>query len=141
MKKRTNRFTSTLAITAFVQQIGEAFQEIGFLALKGHFLDAVLQEQLYREIRSFFELPSEIKSSYEVKDGGGQRGYTGFGKEHAAGRTVGDLKEFWHFGQDLNNKPFLKDNNIDAVPVEDSPLKKLIEELPFDAKDRTVVKN
>ena len=104
---------------AFVQQIGEAFQEIGFLALKGHFLDAVLQEQLYREIRSFFELPSEIKSSYEVKDGGGQRGYTGFGKEHAAGRTVGDLKEFWHFGQDLNNKPFLKDNYPDNLNVKE----------------------
>ena len=104
---------------AFVQQIGEAFQEIGFLALKGHFLDAVLQEQLYREIRNFFELPPEIKSSYEVKDGGGQRGYTGFGKEHAAGRTVGDLKEFWHFGQDLENKPFLKDNYPDNLNVKE----------------------
>ena len=104
---------------AFVQQIGEAFQEIGFLALKGHFLDTVLQEQLYQEIRSFFELPSEVKSSYEVKDGGGQRGYTGFGKEHAAGRTVGDLKEFWHFGQDLENKPFLKDNYPDNLNVKE----------------------
>ena len=28
----------------------------------------------------------------------GQRGYTS-GKEHAKGRTEGDLKEFWHFGQ------------------------------------------
>ena len=104
---------------AFVQQIGNAFQEIGFLALKGHFLDAGLQEKLYREIRSFFELPAEIKSSYEVKDGGGQRGYTGFGKEHAAGRTVGDLKEFWHFGQDLVNKPFLKDNYPDNLKVKE----------------------
>ena len=43
---------------------------------------------------------------------------------------------------DLNvARQFLKDNNIDAVPVEDSPLKKLIEELPFDAKDKQVVKN
>jgi isopenicillin N synthase-like dioxygenase len=39
---------------AFVQQIGEAFQEIGFLALKGHFLDTVLQEQLYQEFRTPF---------------------------------------------------------------------------------------
>ena len=43
---------------------------------------------------------------------------------------------------DLNvARQFLKDNNIDAVPVEDSPLQKLIEELPFDAKDKQVVKN
>tara|TARA_B100000287_G_scaffold161817_1_gene152633 strand:- start:475 stop:735 length:261 start_codon:yes stop_codon:yes gene_type:complete len=33
---------------------------------------------------------------------------------------------------DLNvARQFLKDNNIDAVPVDDSPLKKLMEELPF----------
>ena len=42
---------------AFVQHIGTAFQEIGFLALKGHLLDAALQEKLYQEIRNFFELP------------------------------------------------------------------------------------
>ena len=43
---------------------------------------------------------------------------------------------------DLNvARQFLKDNNIDAVPVEDSPLQKLIEELPFDEKEKQVVKN
>ena len=43
---------------------------------------------------------------------------------------------------DLNvARQFLKDNNIDAVPVDDSPLRKLIEELPFDAKDKQVIKN
>ena len=43
---------------------------------------------------------------------------------------------------DLNvARQFLKDNNIDAVPVEDSPLQKLLEELPFDEKAKQVVKN
>ena len=43
---------------------------------------------------------------------------------------------------DLNvARQFLKDNNIDAVTTEYSPLKNLIEELPFDAKDKQVVKN
>ena len=37
----------------------------------------------------------------------GQRGYTSFGKEHAKGQLAGDLKEFWHFGQDLP-----KDSNM-----------------------------
>ena len=42
---------------------------------------------------------------------------------------------------DLNvARQFLKDNNIDAVPTEDSPLKKLMEELPFD-NEKAVVKN
>ena len=43
---------------------------------------------------------------------------------------------------DLNvARQFLKDNNIDAVPTEDSPLQKLIEALPFDEKEKQVVKN
>lgn len=43
---------------------------------------------------------------------------------------------------DLNvARQFLKDNNIDAVPTEDSPLQKLIEELPFDEKEKQVIKN
>ena len=42
---------------------------------------------------------------------------------------------------DLNvARQFLKDNNIDAVPVDDSPLKKLLDELPFD-EQKQVVKN
>ena len=42
---------------------------------------------------------------------------------------------------DLNvARQFLKDNNIDAVPTEDSPLKKLLDELPFD-EQKQVVKN
>jgi len=43
---------------------------------------------------------------------------------------------------DLNvARQFLKDNNVDAVPVDDSPLQKLLEELPFDEKTKQVVKN
>ena len=39
---------------------------------------------------------------------------------------------------DLNvARQFLRDNNIDAVPTENSPLEKLIEELPFDEKRKT----
>ena len=43
---------------------------------------------------------------------------------------------------DLNvARQFLKDNNIDAVPTEDSPLKKLIDELPFNETKKPIVKN
>jgi hypothetical protein len=42
---------------------------------------------------------------------------------------------------DLNvARQFLRDNNIDAVPTENSPLEKLIEELPFDEKRKNPVK-
>jgi isopenicillin N synthase-like dioxygenase len=104
---------------AFVQHIGSSFQEIGFLALKGHFLEERLQEDLYREIKEFFALPTATKEAYEIEGGGGQRGYTGFGKEHAEGRTTGDLKEFWHFGQDLNAHPNLKGIYPDNIQVKE----------------------
>ena len=96
----------------FVSQLGTAFEEIGFVALKGHFLSSELMEALYSEIRSFFKLPLEIKKQYEVKGGGGQRGYTSFGKEHAKNRKVGDLKEFWHFGQYENPVSRLYPENL-----------------------------
>ena len=39
---------------------------------------------------------------------------------------------------DLNvARQFLRDNGIDAVPTQDSPLTKLIEELTFDEKPKT----
>lgn len=87
----------------FVNEIGKAYEEIGFVALKGHFLDEQLVENLYEEIRNFFSLPIEVKSKYEIPGIGGQRGYVSFGKEHAKGRSAGDLKEFWHFGQYVND--------------------------------------
>lgn len=86
----------------FVNEIGKAYEDIGFVALKGHFLDDSLVEELYSEVKSFFDLPVEVKEKYEIPGIGGQRGYVSFGKEHAKGKKEGDLKEFWHFGQYLN---------------------------------------
>ena len=37
-------------------------------------------------------------------------------------------------------RQFLKDNGIDAVPVDNSPLQKLIDEMPFDEKPKATVK-
>lgn len=90
----------------FVNEIGRAYEDIGFVALKGHFLDDQLVTNLYQEVRDFFELPLAVKEKYEIPGIGGQRGYVSFGKEHAKGRSAGDLKEFWHFGQyvDANSK-------------------------------------
>lgn len=83
----------------FVNQIGKAYEDIGFVALKGHLLDEALVDNLYKEIKNFFSLPLETKHKYEIPGIGGQRGYVSFGKESAKGKKEGDLKEFWHFGQ------------------------------------------
>tara|TARA_B100000902_G_C27299269_1_gene911855 strand:+ start:1081 stop:2031 length:951 start_codon:yes stop_codon:yes gene_type:complete len=88
----------------FVEKIGKAYQEIGFIALKGHFLTKNNIDNLYLQIKKFFDLPQETKNKYEFDGYKGQRGYTSFGKEHAKGKKEGDLKEFWHFGQFLDNQ-------------------------------------
>jgi len=105
----------------FIAEIGTAFEEIGFVALSGHFLSEDLVSNLYREIKKFFTLPQEIKDSYEIEGIGGQRGYTSFGKEHAKGRKEGDLKEFWHFGQYVENNPKLAAEYPANVTVNELP--------------------
>lgn len=101
----------------FIREIGAAFENIGFVALSGHFLSDELVEQLYAEIKTFFQLPQETKDSYEITGIGGQRGYTSFGKEHAKGKKEGDLKEFWHFGQYVEDNPKLEAEYPDNVMV------------------------
>jgi len=105
----------------FVNEIGKAYEEIGFVSLKNHCLDDNLVEKLYAEIKSFFALPTETKRSYEIEGLGGQRGYVSFGKEHAKGKKEGDLKEFWHFGQEPE---------LDANLSEDYPKNVIVNELP-----------
>lgn len=85
----------------FVQTLGNAYKNIGFVAVKNHGLSDVLTEKLYRSVKQFFALPEVTKKKYEIANIGGQRGYTSKGKEHAKGRTVGDLKEFYHVGQEI----------------------------------------
>lgn len=94
----------------FVESLGKAYEEIGFVALKNHRLSDALSSQLYQEVQEFFSLEEETKRLYEIEGMAGQRGYTGFGKEHAKGRNTGDLKEFWHFGQYVeDNDPIAKE--------------------------------
>ncbi|WP_340063326.1 isopenicillin N synthase family dioxygenase [Ascidiimonas aurantiaca] len=105
----------------FVNEIGHAYETIGFVALKGHFLSDELVERLYSEVRRFFDLPLDVKAKYEIEGIGGQRGYTSFGKEHAKGRKEGDLKEFWHFGQYVEDDPKLEAEYPDNVLVRELP--------------------
>src|SRR5680860_1094990 len=104
----------------FVNEIGKAFEDIGFVSLKNHFLSEDLSKELYKEVKAFFALPYEVKRKYEIEGLGGQRGYVSFGKEHAKGKKEGDLKEFWHFGQEPS---------ADANLIEKYPKNLKVEEL------------
>lgn len=105
----------------FVEELGKAYESIGFAAIKNHLLSEDLEKRLYDQSQKFFELPESVKLKYSGDGLAGQRGYTGWGKEHAKGKNVGDLKEFWHFGQYVPEN--LKQNF-------DYPENILVEELP-----------
>lgn len=105
----------------FVNEIGKAYEDIGFVALKGHFLDQELVDNLYQQIKDFFSLPTEVKRKYEIAGIGGQRGYVSFGKETAKGYKTADLKEFWHFGQYVENDPILDAEYPKNVTVNELP--------------------
>lgn len=88
----------------FIEALGEAFMNIGFVAIKNHGLSDELTKKLYAIFERFFSLPEGIKQQYEISEVFGQRGYIGKAKEHAKGRNTGDLKEFYHIGQPLRDK-------------------------------------
>ena len=57
---------------AFVKAIGEAYQQIGFVAVKNHGIGDQLIEELYSNVKAFFNLPEDQKMKYEVPGIGGQ---------------------------------------------------------------------
>ena len=83
----------------FVEELGRAYNQIGFVAIRNHGLSNELTEKLYATVKKFFEQTEELKKKYEIPALAGQRGYIGKYKEHAKGSSTGDLKEFWHTGQ------------------------------------------
>lgn len=95
---------------AFVEKLGKAYEEVGFVAVKNHGIPDALIADLYKYVQEFFKLPSETKHHYEIPELAGQRGYTSFGKEHAKGFDAPDLKEFFQFGQSVeDNDPIAKE--------------------------------
>ncbi|MBC7555328.1 MAG: isopenicillin N synthase family oxygenase [Taibaiella sp.] len=87
----------------FVAELGKAFEETGFVAVKNHSIPDELIEDLYKHVEAFFKLPVATKKSYEIPGLAGQRGYTSFGQEHAKGFDAPDLKEFFQFGQEVTD--------------------------------------
>jgi len=83
----------------FVRAVGESLTEIGFFAVTNHGVTDALTQRAYEVARAFFQLPPEIKARYHEPARKGQRGYTGFGREHAKDASAPDLKEFWQVGR------------------------------------------
>ena len=91
------------------------------MAVKNHGLSDALCNELYAQVKGFFTLSKEEKETYEIKGLAGQRGYVSFGKEHAKNKNEGDLKEFWHFGQTVEDDDPIKEEYPDNVQVNELP--------------------
>ncbi len=101
----------------FVQKLGKAYEEVGFVAVKNHGVPDELIAHLYEHVQQFFSLPLEKKLQYEVPGLAGQRGYTSFGREHAKGSDAPDLKEFFQYGQTVEDNDPIKSEYPDNVVV------------------------
>lgn len=106
---------------AFVQQLGDAFHNIGFVSVKNHGIPQELIDEFYKHVNGFFKLEDEVKAKYEVEGLGGQRGYTSFGKEHAKHSNVGDMKEFWQIGQVVSDDDPIKKEYPENIYVDELP--------------------
>ena len=105
----------------FVQDLGDAYEKIGFVAIYNHELSDDLTENLYKYTKEFYALPLETKMNYHVEGTAGQRGFTSWGTEHSKDSKVGDLKEFYHFGQTIpaelqDTYDYHKNIMVDEVP-------------------------
>lgn len=121
----------------FIDQLFAGLKEYGFIILKDHPVELDLLRKAYRLSERLFALPLPVKQDYISKAGGGQRGYTPFGKEHAKNSSLPDLKEFWHVGRDLpadhRLKSFFPENIWPAALPEFEPVFKSL----FKALDDT----
>ena len=102
----------------FTEALCDSLKKTGFARIVDHGIDTHRLRHAYQTIEQLFDLPFDVKQSYELKDLG-IRAYTGFGKEKAKGQSHGDLKEFWHIGKELNaDSPYLGIYPENVWPVE-----------------------
>ncbi|WP_257669615.1 isopenicillin N synthase family dioxygenase [Parapedobacter tibetensis] len=105
----------------FSQDIGNAFNETGFVTIANHGIDKALIDELYSVVQAFFTLPEEEKMKYEIPGLAGQRGYTSRGKEKAKDAKTPDLKEFWQRGQTVVGEDLPEEDYPDNVDVKELP--------------------
>ncbi len=106
---------------AFIQKLGEAFHEIGFVGVINHGISPDLVNHFYEESHNFFNLSFEIKRKYELEGLAGQRGFTSFGTEKAKQSKVADLKEFFQIGQEEEPKDGYASQTMANVLVAEAP--------------------
>lgn len=116
---------------AIGRQLLHAFETVGFVMVTGHGIPREVLGRAYESAAKFFALPEAVKIGYEVPGGGGQRGYTRFGVEHATtSPDVPDLKEFFQHGRRMMPPPRdVRDPKKVNVEVDDDDVPGFVESL------------
>ena len=122
---------------AFVEALGRAYEESGFVAVKNHGIADELIHSLYTQVEQFFKQEDSFKKRYEIEGIAGQRGYTSFGKEHAKNQSAGDLKEFWHFGQYVEDNDPIQEEYPANVEVPELPKFNVVGKEAYQALEST----
>ncbi len=99
----------------FVEDLGNAFNTIGFVAIRNHYLTNELSDKLYGSISAVLLLAGGAEEKYEYPELHGQRGYIGRNKETAKGFRTPDLKEFYHVGQKVTDNDPIRNEYPDNV--------------------------
>lgn len=85
----------------FVDDLYIGLKDYGFIILEDHNVKDNIIKNGYDAVKAFFAMSEEMKREYISESGGGQRGYTAFGTEHAKDNPHMDLKEFFHVGREV----------------------------------------
>lgn len=85
----------------FIDNLFRGIKDYGFIILTDHNVEEEIIKDSYKAVNDFFDLPEDVKKQYVSPQGGGQRGYTPFGLEHAKDNPHMDLKEFYHVGREV----------------------------------------
>lgn len=103
----------------FVDNLYSGIKDYGFIILTDHNIKDDVIKKGYQAVEDFFALEEEIKKKYVSPLGGGQRGYTPFGLEHAKDNPHMDLKEFYHVGREVaDGHEFAKHYDKNIWPAE-----------------------
>jgi isopenicillin N synthase-like dioxygenase len=86
----------------FIDAVGSALSDTGFLVLENHGVSSRLVARTYSLAERFFDLPESVKSAYEQPALLGTRGYTVFRPDGAEGAALDpEWKESWNCGPEL----------------------------------------
>lgn len=99
----------------FIKEFGDSFSNMGFAIVRNHGVSKELRDKLFEVSKAFFELPDDVKKKYEDEANHGQRGYISKNKESAKGKSVPDLKEFYHIGQTVTDGDAIQNEYPDNI--------------------------